>query len=57
MSYGERLLSLGLLSLESTRFEIDMVTTYKILCNLIDLLMGEVGLRLCNSVTQRNGLA
>ena len=56
MSYGERLRSLGLLSLESTRFKIDMIIKYKIYHNLIDIDMDEAGLHLCYSVTRKSGL-
>ena len=37
MSYRERLLSWGLLFLQSTRFEIDLISTIKILLNIIDI--------------------
>ena len=40
----------------TTRLEIDMITTYKILHNLIDISMDETELRSCNGETRENGL-
>ena len=57
MSFSERLRSLVLLSLESTRFEIDIIITYTILHNLINIDVDEAGLRLCNRVTRGSGLS
>ena len=56
MPYGERLRSLGLQFLESTRFGIDIILATKILHKLIDISVDEAGLRLCNTVMRRNGL-
>ena len=52
LSYSDRLRYLDLLSLKSTHIEADLITTYKIVHNLISIVLNEVGLSLSKNKTR-----
>jgi hypothetical protein len=54
-SYGQRLFDTGLLSLESERLKLDLITIYKIIHQRIGISMSEAGLTLRASNTRGGG--
>lgn len=56
MPYGDRLQQLGILSLESSRLEADMITVYKLMHGLIGIKLKEAGLQMCCNNTRGGGL-
>ena len=55
-TYEQRLHNLQMLSLESSRFEADMITVFKLLHGLIGISPNDVGLTLCTNNTRAGGL-
>ena len=55
-TYEQRLHNLQMLSLESSRFEADMITVFKVLHGLIGISPNDVGLTLCTNNTRAGGL-
>ena len=55
LSYSDRLCHLELFSLESTYIEADLISTYKIVHNLIGVLLNDIGLSLFKNKTRSAG--
>ena len=56
MSCIDRLVALDILSLETIRLQTDLVTVYKIMHDLVNILFESVRLQLCANVTRGAGL-
>ena len=56
LTYGQRLNHLSLLSLESQRYMMDLIVTYRLIHDLLDISLSDVVLRICTNNTRGDGL-